>query len=137
MNPEAMTYDGETVEVTLQEKLAEIDATIDELHKQIQFGEAMKRLEANPDFQLVVTAGYLEAESSRITGLIVGDDPIRRETMENIIEAGLSIRNFKQFMKYKRMDAMHAPRQIEENLEFRQRVTAEYATYDAIDAEAE
>lgn len=137
MNPEAMTYDGETGEVTLQEKLAEIDATIDELHKQIQFGEAMKRLEANPDYQLVIDSGYLKAEADRITGLIVGDDPIRRDVMENIVEAGLSIRNFKQFMKYKKMDAMHAPRQIEENLDFRQAVTAEYAQYDAIDVEAE
>jgi len=136
MNPEAMTEYGEAVEVTLQEKLAEIDATIATLHEQIQFGEAMKRLEANPDFQLVVTVGYLEAESSRITGLIVGDDPLRRETMENIIEAGLSIRNFKQYMKYKRMDAMHAPQQIEENLSFRKQVTAEYAEdAEYIDAE--
>jgi hypothetical protein len=137
MNPEAMTYDGETVEVTLQERLAEIDATIDELQMQIQFGEAMKRLEANPDYQLVIDSGYLKAEADRITGLIVGDDPIRRDVMENIVEAGLSIRNFKQFIKYKKMDAAHAPTQIEENIQFRKAVTAEYAQYDAIDVEAE
>jgi hypothetical protein len=137
MNPEAMTYDGETVEVTLQERLAEIDATIDEFHKQIQFGEAMKRLEENPDYQLVISDGYLKAESDRITGLIVGDDPIRRDVMENIIEAGLSIRNFKQFMKYKKLDATQAPRHIEETLEFRKAVTAEHAQNDTIDVDVE
>jgi len=127
MNPEAMT--STEVEVTLQDKLAEIDSTINELHEQIAFGEAIKRLEANPDFQKVVSIGYLDSEANRITGLIVGEDPLRRETMENIIEAGLSIRNFKQYMKYKKMDAQHAPQQIEENLSFRKQVTAEYAQY--------
>lgn len=137
MNPEAMANYQE-VEVTLQDKLAEIDATIDELHKQIQFGEAIESLEANPDYQLVISLGYLEAEAARITGLIVGDDPLRRETMENIIEAGLSIRNLKQYIKYRKMDAKHAPAQIEENLSFRKQVTAEYAEdAEYIDAEAE
>lgn len=137
MNPEAMTNYQE-VEVTLQDKLAEIDATIDELHEQIKIGEAIKRLEASPDYQLVIAVGYLEAEAARITGLIVGDDPLRRESMENIIEAGLSIRNLKQYIKYRKMDAMHAPLQIEENLSFRKQVTAEYAEDGSyIDAEME
>jgi len=131
MNPEAMT-NYEEVEVTLQEKLAEIDASISEYHQQIAFGEAMKRLESSPDYQLVISGGYLQAESDRITGLIVGDDPIRRDQMENIIEAGLSIRNLKQFLKYKRMDAIHAPDQIDQSLAFRKQVTAEYASYDEV-----
>lgn len=115
------------VEVTLQEKLAEIDAGIEAYQEMIKIGEAIKRLEANEDYIAVVTAGYLEAEATRITGLIVGDDPLRRESMENIIEAGLSIRNFKQYIRYKKLDAVQAVQNIEENMNYRKHVTEEYA----------
>lgn len=127
MNPEAMPYGSQVIEITLQEKLAEIDANIAELQNQIEFGDALKRLESNPDFKLVIINGYLGAEAARITNLIVGDDPLRRETMENIVEAGLSIRNLKQFIKYKKIDAIQAPNNIDENIAYRKQVTAEYA----------
>lgn len=128
--PEAMTEEP----VTLTEKLAEVDETIEEYKKQIEVGEAIARLEANPDYQLVITSLYLEKEAERITGLIVGDDFIKREQMENIVEMGLSIRNFKQFIKYKKMDAQHAPSYIEETLQYRQQVT-DYFANQPIDAE--
>jgi len=125
MNPEAMTYTE--VDATLQDKLAEIDASIVEYEKQIEVGEAIKRLESNPDYITVISSGYFEAEAARITGLIVGDDPLRRESMENIVEAALAIRNLKQYLKYKKLDAMQAPRAIEENINYRKHVTENYA----------
>lgn len=124
MNPQAMTGYGEEVEVTLQDKLDEIDAEIATYEEQMAFGEALERLEANPDYQLVILKGYLDAEAERITGLIVGDDPIRRDIMENIVEAGLSIRNFKQFIKYKKLDAKNAPSHLDEAVQFRAHVTS-------------
>lgn len=140
MNPEAMAsmnpY-GQEVEVTLQEKLAEIDNAIEGFKKQIEVGEAIKRLEANPDYELVVSSGYFQEEAERITGLIVGDDPLRRESMENIVEAALAIRNFKQYLKYKKMDAVQAPGQIEENMQFRRHVTANYAADGSLIDDAE
>ena len=129
MNPEAMTE-----QVTLKDRLAEIDETIAAYQEQIEFGEALARLEANPDYQLVILKGYLEEEAKRITDLIVGDDLLKREQMENIVEMGLSIRNLKQFVKYKKLDAQHAPSYIEETLEFRRQVT-EYHENQPIDAE--
>jgi hypothetical protein len=125
MNPEAMM--PTEVEVTLQEKLAEVDAAIAEYERQIKVGEAIARLEANPDYVTVISSGYFEAEANRITGLIVGDDPLRRESMENIVEAALAIRNFKQYIKYKKMDAAQAHQMIEENLNYRKHVTENYA----------
>ena len=124
MNPEAMA--NTEVEVTLQEKLAEIDAAQAEFEKQILVGEAIKRLEANEDYKLVVAEGYLEAEATRLTGLLVGDDPLRRESMENIIEAALAIRNFKQYIRYKKLDAAQAVKNIEENEKFRKHITENY-----------
>lgn len=124
MNPEAMA--NTEVEVTLQEKLAEIDAAQAEFEKQILVGEAIKRLEANEDYKLVVAEGYLDAEATRLTGLLVGDDPLRRESMENIIEAALSIRNFKQYIRYKKLDATQAVKNIEENEKFRKHITENY-----------
>ena len=103
------------------------DSAIAEFEKQITVGEAIKRLEANPDYVTVISSGYFEAEASRITGLIVGDDPLRRENMENIVEAALAIRNFKQYIKYKKLDARQAFQQIEDNLNFRKHVTENYA----------
>lgn len=124
MNPEALT--PTEVEVTLQEKLAEIDEANAIFEKQIKVGEAIKRLESNEDYNLVITEGYLEAEAQRLTGLMVGDDPLRRESMENIIEACLSIRNFKQHIRYKKLDAVQAVKNIEENEQFRKHVTENY-----------
>lgn len=126
MNPEAMVSTNE-VEITLKEKLAEVDAAIAEYEKQVEVGEAIKRLEANPDYVTVIASGYLKDEAERLTGLLVGDDPLRRESVENIIEATLAIRNFKQFLKYKKMDAAHAPQAIEQNIEYRKHVTENYA----------
>ena len=140
MNPEAMPSTNpywQEVEVTLQEKLAEIDNAIEGFKKQIEVGEAIKRLEANPDYELVVSSGYFQEEAERITGLIVGDDPLRRESMENIVEAALAIRNFKQYLKYKKMDASQAPGQIEENMNFRRHVTSNYAADGSLIDDAE
>jgi hypothetical protein len=125
MNPEAMM--STEVEITLKEKLAEIDASIDAYHEQIRVGEAIKRLEANEDYITVVSHGYLEAEAERLMSLIVGDDPLRRESMENIIEAGLAIRNYKQYLRYKKLDAVQAVQNIEENLNYRKHITENYA----------
>ncbi|MCI4437445.1 MAG: hypothetical protein JHC33_11620 [Ignisphaera sp.] len=125
MNPEAMT--ATEVEVTLQEKLAEVDATIEGYKAQLEIGEAIKRLEANPDYVTLVTEGYLQAEADRITGLIVGIDPLRREQMENIIEAGLSIRNFKQYFRYKKLDAAQAAYNIDETITYRKHITETYS----------
>lgn len=122
----ATSYQSE-VELTLQERLAEIDSTIEEYQEMVAFGEALKRLEENEDFKKVITVGYFDSEANRITGLIIGDDPLRRDAMENIVEAALAIRNFKQYIKYKKLDAQHAPAQIEENYRFRKAVTAQYA----------
>ena len=125
MNPEAMM--STEVEITLKEKLAEVDAAIAAYHEQIKVGEAIKRLEANEDYITVVSHGYLEAEAERLMGLIVGDDPLRRESMENIIEAGLAIRNYKQYLRYKKLDAVQAVQNIEENLNYRKHITENYA----------
>ena len=125
MNPEAMTDND--VELTLQERLSEIDSAIEAYKEMMEYGEAIKRLEANPDYKKVISVGYFEEEASRITGLIVGEDPLRRDAMENIVEAALSIRNFKQYLKYKRIDAMMAPSEIDKNEQYRLQVTSTYA----------
>lgn len=125
MSNGAITY-SENEEVTLQERLADIDNAIEEYKAMIEYGEALKRLEENEDYKTVYLTGYFEAEAERITGLIIGDDPLRRDSMENIIEAALAIRNVKQFLKYKKLDAHHAHTGIEDNLKLRSQVTAEY-----------
>jgi hypothetical protein len=125
MNPEAMAT--MEVEVTLQEKLAEVDATIEMYKAQLDIGEAIQRLEANPDYLAVIAKGYFEAEAERITGLIVGIDQLRREQMENIIEAALAIRNFKQYLRYKKLDAGQAAHNIDETVAYRKHLTEEYA----------
>jgi hypothetical protein len=134
MSNGAIAY-SENEEATLQERLAEIDATIEQYKEMVEFGEALKRLEDNEDYKAVFSVGYFEAEAERITGLITGEDPLRRDSMENIIEAALSIRNVKQYLKYKRLDAQHAPSAIEDNLRLRKQITAEAAEDAEYDAE--
>lgn len=134
MNNQAITTDPNMPvevelgdQVTLEEALSEIDDSIVEHEAKVKVAEAIARLKANPDYQLVIEEGYLETEAKRLFDNIVAITPLKRDQLENIVDMMNAIRHFKTFIAFKVDDGRYAVDQIEKLHEYRSQVTAYYA----------
>ena len=107
-----------------KEKLAEIDAAIEDIKSKIEFAEAIKRLQSNPDYIKVVEEGYLVGEGERISKCLLEPTYLKRDQIENMIEMMSAIRIFKTFIMFRENDAANGQEQIEELNDFRTSVNA-------------
>ena len=121
-------------EVTLKEKLKEIDDRIAELNGHIELAKAVEALEQEPMFQKVILEGYLEKEAERLFGVLVEPSSLKRDVIENIQDKLSSIRNLKQYFGVIGQNATMAPEQIAEEEAYRKEVTAYFANK-PVDAE--
>ena len=121
-------------EISMQEKLEEVDARIDELKGHVEMAEAVKRLEENEDFQKVIIGGYLDNEAHRLFGVLVEPSTLKRDVMENIVDKLSSIRNLKQYFGTIGQNAHMAPEQIEEEQAYRKGVTEYIASKESDDS---
>ena len=115
----------------LNEKLAEIDARIEELNNNIALAKALEELHENENFEKVILEGYLEKEAERLFGVLVEPSTLKRDVMENIQDKLTAIRNIKQYFGTVMQNAAMAPDQIAEEQAFRKEVTEYFATKDA------
>lgn len=102
-----------------KEKLAEIDAAIEDIKSKIEFAEAIKRLQSNPDYIKVVEEGYLVGEGERISKCLLEPTYLKRDQIENMMEMMSAIRIFKTFIMFRENDAANGHEQIEELNDFR------------------
>lgn len=107
-----------------KEKLAEIDASIEDIKSKIEFAEAIKRLQSNPDYIKVVEEGYLVGEGERISKCLLEPTYLKRDQIENMMEMMSAIRIFKTFIMFRENDAANGQEQIEELNDFRTSVNA-------------
>jgi hypothetical protein len=107
-----------------KEKLAEIDASIEDIKSKIEFAEAIKRLQSNPDYIKVVEEGYLVGEGERISKCLLEPTYLKRDQIENMMEMMAAIRIFKTYIMFKEGDASNGQEQIEELMDFRTSVNA-------------
>lgn len=107
-----------------KEKLAEIDASIEDIKSKIEFAEAIKRLQSNPDYIKVVEEGYLVGEGERISKCLLEPTYLKRDQIENMMEMMSAIRIFKTFIMFRENDAANGQEQIEELSDFRTSVNA-------------
>lgn len=107
-----------------KEKLAEIDASIEDLKSKIEFAEAIKRLQSNPDYIKVVEEGYLACEGERISKCLLEPTYLKRDQIENMMDMMSAIRIFKTYIMFKEGDASNGQEQIEELIDFRTSVNA-------------
>lgn len=107
-----------------KEKLAEIDKSIADIKSKIEFAEAIKRLQSNPDYIKVVEEGYLVGEGERISKCLLEPTYLKRDQIENMIEMMSAIRIFKTFIMFRENDAANGQEQIEELNDFRTSVNA-------------
>jgi len=102
-----------------KEKLAEIDAAIEDIKSKIEFAEAIKRLQSNPDYIKVVEEGYLVGEGERISKCLLEPTYLKRDQVENMMEMMSAIRIFKTYIMFREGDAANGQEQIEELNDFR------------------
>ncbi len=104
---------------TLQETLAAIDASIAASKLDITKGVALKRLKANPDFQLIVIEGLINSEAKFLFNILTdpsGVSPLSTEELHLRLEAlsylkgQIGTPDFKGVIE---MDAEYAPGSIE------------------------
>ena len=107
-----------------KERIAEIEKSISDLKANIEFAEAIKRLQSNPDYLLVIKEGYLAGEGKRITECLLEPTYLKRDQIENMIDMISAIRNLKTFLLFKENDALNAAQSIEELEEHRSRVNS-------------
>ena len=107
-----------------KEKLAEIDMSIADIKSKIEFAEAIKRLQSNPDYIKVVEEGYLVGEGERISKCLLEPTYLKRDQIENMMEMMSAIRIFKTFIMFRENDAANGQEQIEELNDFRTSVNA-------------
>jgi hypothetical protein len=78
---------------------------IEKLHKDLEVGHALQRLESNPDFDLVIRQMYvmhtLVSESQNMTDI---QPPIRQEALEKV----MSVNYFRQRLSELKSAAMSA-----------------------------
>ena len=107
-----------------KEKLAEIDASIEDIKSKIEFAEAIKRLQSNPDYIKVIEEGYLVGEGERISKCLLEPTYLKRDQIENMMEMMSAIRIFKTFIMFRENDAANGQEQIEELNDFRTSMNA-------------
>lgn len=120
----------------LKKELAQIDERIESLQKDIQLGKDLEALHENEQFKNVILDSYFEDEAKRIFGLLTNPTPLKREQIENLNDKLATIRVFKEYFQTLLINANMAPEQIEEEEEFRKKITERYAN-EPIDVEAE
>ena len=139
------TLQGWAMEVqtsNLTKQLNQVDDRLEALKLNIEKAEAVRRLEENEDFQMIILDGYLGDEAKRLFEVLVEPSTLKRDVMENIHDKLNSIRNLKQYFGVLGQNAEMAPDQIAEEETYRKQVTKYFADnpnelYDDADASKE
>ena len=97
-----------------KERIAEIEKSISDLKANIEFAEAIKRLQSNPDYLLVIKEGYLAGEGKRITECLLEPTYLKRDQIENIVEMAAAIRHLKTYIHFRELDKQTAEMNLEE-----------------------
>jgi len=117
----------------LTETLKSIEDSIAGYEDAIKRGTALDRLMSNPDFQLVILDGYIEAEAERLFTILTDPSGATPYTPEKIQLKLASISDFKGYVGTKdypgtiKREADKAPGLIFNENEYRKQFTAEHA----------
>jgi len=104
-----------------------------ELKEAIELNEHLQDLIQQKSFKAVIDSAYFEKEAERLKEVLVTPSTLKRDIMENVIDKFNAIRNLKQFFIVIEQNAIMAPSQIEEEIQFRKDITKHYAEKDLED----
>ncbi len=112
----------------LKETLERIDKAIAGYKLEVAKGEALKRLNDNPDFQLVIANGYINTEAEELFQILLdpsGASPYSDEVIRRKIDGIVTI---KGYLDKVRMNASTAPGKLAYEEQFRIMETANAAS---------
>ena len=78
-----------------------------EIRNKLELGQALERLLNNPDFDTVITQGYVEKVLLERSGEVISADGMARQ---QVIEQIMSVGYFKQYLNDTMSDAIDARR---------------------------
>lgn len=110
----------------LQKQIQEVEVSIEEARKTVAFGEAIRRLEANKDFQKVVHEGYYKEEASRLA-LFSASPAIDDKTRADALRSVQAIGEFHGYLRSQLMLAEQMEYAIEQSSETLDELRAEDA----------
>lgn len=100
----------------LQNEIEEVELTIAEARKMVEYGQVVRRLIDNPDFKKVVTEDYFGEEGSRLA-LLYSDPNLDENQVRMVNNDLLGLGAFKRFIKTKLHLAAMAQHELETSSE--------------------
>ena len=101
----------------MNQAIEQIEISIEESKKLIEFGDAIRRLDDNPDFRKVILEGYFKEEASRVVLLKADYEMQSKERQEFLEKMIVSIGGLKQFLMSKLRMAESAAQALEADRE--------------------
>lgn len=101
-----------------EEQIQEIEVSMAEAKKVLALGEALKRLQRDPDYKLVVSEEYFKEEASRLTMLTAEPnfDEVRKANVQAAIRGIGELRQFLMIVERNAEMAREAIYQAEQAL---------------------
>lgn len=106
--------------------LRELELTLEMAREKQARGEAMKRLEANPDFQEIVVKGYIEQEAQRLAHMMSAPN-LRPDARECVARDIMGPGAITRYFYHIHQEGHLAAAAIEETLETMDEVRADDA----------
>lgn len=100
----------------LNSKIEEVEITIAEARKVVEYGAVVRRLIENPDFNKVVTEGYFVEEGARLA-LLYSDPSMSSEQARMINNDLLGLGAFKRYIQVKLQMASSMAYEMEQQYE--------------------
>lgn len=85
-------------QLTQEQQIQQVELSIEQAREALAFGEAISRLEQNPDFKKVVFDGYFVEEAARTVSLLAEPSMQRPESQLKLAHSLRGISEFKQFL---------------------------------------
>ena len=110
----------------INEQIQHVELSLDEAKKIVAFGEAIRRLEKNRDFQKVILDGYFSEEAKRLT-FLTADPAIDEKTAQATWGDIRAIGALRMFLFNRKSFAEVAAKEVADHMETLEELRAEEA----------
>lgn len=97
-------------------QIQQVEVSLEQARKVVAFGEAIRRLENNPDFRKVILEGYFKDEAVRLT-MLTAEMNLKPEAREAVMHGIRAIAECRQFLQNRVAFSDMAAKEIEDFLE--------------------
>lgn len=94
-----------------QNAIQQVEVSLEEAQRIVAFGEALRRLENNRDFQAVILDGYFKTEAARLV-MLTAEINFKPEQKEAIHAGIRGIAELRQYFLARRAEAEMAAKEI-------------------------